>query len=279
MIPKWIPRAVSIVWSAGAVFGLFAGPPLLLKALVMVALLANVIIFVVSNSTRVGSLFWTLNTFVGWVVPSFFVMLDEVLRTAKPGDPDDVLAKIDKIGWAGNFMMNVGDVKGALVDNELKKYKPKVAVELGAHLGYSTVRFSRLLERGTKLYSVDPEPIGHAVKAALVAFAGLQDRVVPVYDYSDKFMHAMADRNEKIDFLFIDHVKEIYLKDLQLALSLGLLKPGAVVMADNVLFPGAPDYKEFVLLDPRFETTVHSTFVEYSTTTKDEVLVSIYKGE
>ena len=47
--------------------------------------------------------------------------------------------------------MNVGDVKGALVDKDIitgnlgnKKYE--VLVELGAHVGYFTIRFARLLK-------------------------------------------------------------------------------------------------------------------------------------
>lgn len=102
---------------------------------------------------------------------------------------------------------------------------------------------------------------------------------MPVYDYSDNFLRTLAEKKIQIDFLFIDHVKNLYLKDLKLALALGLLKPGTIVVADNVLKPGAPDYRAFVESDSRFETTTHHTFVEYQKGMKDIVLVSIYKGE
>ena len=36
------------------------------------------------------------------------------------------------------------------------------------------------------------------------------------------------------DFVFVDHIKDGYLSDLQLLLREGLLHPGSVVVADNL---------------------------------------------
>lgn len=41
-----------------------------------------------------------------------------------------------------HMMMNIGEAKGAIVDNEIRKMKPAVIVEIGAYSGYSTVRFA-----------------------------------------------------------------------------------------------------------------------------------------
>ena len=65
------------------------------------------------------------------------------------GDAKGVVDAIDSYCWGGKLIMNVGDVKGALVDKEiinLGDKKDKVLVELGAHIGYSTVRFARLFQ-------------------------------------------------------------------------------------------------------------------------------------
>jgi predicted O-methyltransferase YrrM len=64
----------------------------------------------------------------------------------------------------GSGAMSVGDVKGKIMDADIMKKKPAVMVELGAWIGYSTVRFARCIGCG-KLYSVDPEPMGHAIKS------------------------------------------------------------------------------------------------------------------
>jgi len=175
--------------------------------------------------------------------------------------------------------MNVGDVKGLIVDKVLQASKPKVAVELGSHCGYSTIRFAAQLKQGAMLHSVDPDPLGHAVSAKLIDFAGVSDRVKTWYGYSGDCLKTMARNGMVIDFLFLDHGSSHYLPDLQLALSLNLLREGSVVVADNVLYPGAPEYKAWVLKQSFFKSEVHSTFVEYSKTTRDEVLVSTYLGK
>ena len=52
---------------------------------------------------------------------------------------------------------------------------------------------------------------------------------------------------DHIDMLFLDHVEDLYQADLKVAMNeLGLLKSGASIVADNVLWPGAPDYRAYV---------------------------------
>ena len=67
------------------------------------------------------------------------------------------------------------------------------------------------------------------------------------------------------DMVFFD-CKECYLPDLKRFEEAGLIQPGTVVVADNVVYPGAPDFLDYVdtargayvteLLDaPRSSTT------------------------
>lgn len=46
--------------------------------------------------------------------------------------------------------------------------------------------------------------------------------------------------------LFLDHGEDMYLEDFTVSEELGLLKSGALIVADNVVRPGAPEYREFV---------------------------------
>ena len=62
---------------------------------------------------------------------------------------------------------------------------------------------------------------------------------------------ARKEEGKQIDFLFIDHVKHLYLSDLKLALELQILAKGCVVVGDNILYPGSPDYKEYMLSEGR----------------------------
>jgi catechol O-methyltransferase len=83
-----------------------------------------------------------------------------------------------------------------------------------------------------------------------------------------------------VDLVFIDHDKKAYLPDLQLILSQGWLHPGSVVVADNVRFPGAPEYRAWMQENQgkQWRTVEHETHVEYQSVIKDLVLVSEFLG-
>ena len=81
-----------------------------------------------------------------------------------------------------------------------------------------------------------------------------------------------------VDLVFLDHDKNVYLSDLGLILDQGWLRPGALVVADNVKFPGAPEYRAYMTENEgkRWRTIEHETHVEYQSVIKDLVLVSEY---
>ena len=90
----------------------------------------------------------------------------------------------------------------------------------------------------------------------------------------------MAFGANSVDLVFIDHAKEAYLPDLQRILEQGWLRPSALVVADNVKFPGAPEYRAYMVENEgkRWHTVEHETHVEYQSLIKDLVLVSQYLG-
>ncbi len=53
-------------------------------------------------------------------------MLAYVKSHAAKGDVEAVLKAVDEFGWKGQWMMNVGDKKGAILDAALEKAKPSV---------------------------------------------------------------------------------------------------------------------------------------------------------
>lgn len=71
----------------------------------------------------------------------------------------------------------------------------------------------------------------------------------------------------------------MYLSDAKLILESGTLQPGSLLVADNVLVPGAPDYLEFVENSPLFSTTRHEvTLGGPSRTMVDAISVATYLG-
>eukprot|EP00400_MALV-I_sp_L67-5_P000967 gene967-1144_t len=208
--------------------------------------------------------------------------LNEVLTKAEKNNPDSVLKAIDDYGWAGNFMINIGDVKGAILDSAVKKSNPKVAVEMGTFIGYGSVRLSRNLPPGGMLYTCDPNPVSYAVSNALINFAGLQDRVTVFYGYSQDLLKKLVLENKKIDLLFLDHLKYLYKYDMVLAENLGLLADNCTIVGDNVLFPsallGVTDFKSYILEHKKYQTVVHDTCAEYTDCLPDQVTISVRDG-
>jgi catechol O-methyltransferase len=130
------------------------------------------------------------------------------------------------------------------------------------------------------LYSVE---YNAAIARRVIDHAGVSDRVTFIVGQLGDGGHTLSRLTKELgfgkhslDLAFLDHDKNAYLPDLQRILEAEWLRPGALVVADNVRFPGAPQYREFMNAreGTRFHTEVHNTYAEYQTLIKDTVLVS-----
>lgn len=161
--------------------------------------------------------------------------------------------------------------------------REQLVVELGCYCGYSAIRISRLLKAGSKFYSIEANPKFAAIARQMIEFAGLAD-VCTVFDgkSTETLPHLpklISDHNSakngakaasltailQVDLFFIDHVKGLYLGDFKLIEELGYLKKGSTIVADNVIFPGAPDYLKHIRQKKDiYKSTFNATTVEYS---------------
>ena len=161
-----------------------------------------------------------------------------------------MLQAIDEYGRTKKYLMNVGDEKGHIVSNLIAEVKPETMIELGGYVGYSAILFGDAVRRagGKRYYSLERNPEFAAVIMCLVELAGLSDAVKVVVGPSDasiKRLHADGTL-KRIDLMFLDHYKPAYTTDLKLCEHLGLVGPGTVLAADNVIKPGNPPYLEYV---------------------------------
>jgi catechol O-methyltransferase len=136
------------------------------------------------------------------------------------------------------------------------------------------------------VYSIELAEANADIARRIWAHAGVDDRVTCVVGTigdGGRTLDALAGQGfeaGKLDFLFIDHDKAAYLDDLQSIIYRGWLHPGSIVAADNILFPGAPRYREYMQQQQgkRFNTVEHKTHAEYQTLVPDLVLESEYLG-
>ena len=210
-----------------------------------------------------------------------------VVATAAPGDPGDAIRAIDEFCYEQSFMINVGDEKGAILDAAIERAQPRRLLELGTYCGYSALRTARAMPAGAHLYSIEFNPANADVARRIVGHAGVADRVTVVVGTlgdGGRTIDALESEHGfgagSVDFVFVDHDKDAYLPDLERILGRGWLRTGAVVVADNVKFPGAPGYRDYMREHEGrdWRTTEHEAHVEYQTLIKDLVLESEYLG-
>lgn len=214
-------------------------------------------------------------------------LLRHVLATAKQGDPADVIATIDRFARERSYLINVGDEKGALLDAAARKIEARRVLELGTYCGYGAVRLGRLVGPEGRVVSVEWSPDNARIARAVVAHAGLADRVTVVTGSLGDGRTVAALEAEHglcpaaLDLVFVDHAKEVYVTDVETILGRGWLRRGGVIVADNVGIPGAPEYRAHMAANEgrRFRTIEYETHLEYQSLLKDLVLESTYLGE
>ncbi|KAM5348991.1 hypothetical protein ACJ41O_008814 [Fusarium nematophilum] len=165
------------------------------------------------------------------------------------GSPARILQAIDEFARTKKYLMNVGEDKGKIVTDLISEVKPKVMVELGGYVGYSAILFADAVRSsGGRYYSLERNPEFAAVITSLIDLAGLRSTATVVVGPSDGSLARLHSDGtlSKIDLLFLDHYKPAYVTDLKLCERLGLVAPGSVLAADNVVKPGNPPYLAYV---------------------------------
>ena len=211
-------------------------------------------------------------------------ILQRVLTTAEPGNVDDAIRIIDEFAHNDAILINIGDEKGLILDAAIKRANAQRLLELGAYIGYSALRTARVMPAGAHLYSVELSPANAAISRKVLEHAGVSDRVTivdgKIGDPATMSQLRKVFAGGKLDFAFLDHWKDAYLRDLKTIIAEGWLHSGSIVVADNVKVPGAPDYLAYMRSDngKTWRTTEHQTHVEYLGVIKDLVLESSYVG-
>jgi catechol O-methyltransferase len=154
-------------------------------------------------------------------------------------------------------MMTFQPSKIAIAKGILRSHQPvpKILVEFGCYVGSSALAWGALIKelnagdlRGCMVYTCELDPAIAKIAQDIIGLAGLNDIVEILVGRSTDSIRMLKNEGKisHIDVLFIDHWEEFYLPDLMVCEDEGLMKNGAVVLADNVDMPGAPKYLEYV---------------------------------
>ena len=205
-----------------------------------------------------------------------------VFKHAKQNNPDSVLKAMDNFAKSKRFLMNIGNEKGLLLTNELKKLGSDISVlELGCFCGYSAILMAKNLNKLGKVVSLEVNKIYAKNALEIIKYAGLKDKIIIIEGSSEKIIGTLRYR---FDFVLLDHWKNLYKRDLILIEKRGLLKSGSVIFADNVgrlisALVGSRgdsnDYLSYVRKNKNYTNANIKTYLEYSKA-EDEIEISTY---
>ncbi|PYI06509.1 S-adenosyl-L-methionine-dependent methyltransferase [Aspergillus sclerotiicarbonarius CBS 121057] len=177
--------------------------------------------------------------------------------------PSALLDLMDEFAAKQDFLISIGPDKAEKLVKLFTEENPKVVVELGGYLGYSAILFADAMRQAAKgastelrVWSLEADPLIASIAMNLIDLVGLSDIVkVVVGPAADSLKRLSAEgKLPRVDVLFLDHVEDLYRSDLEVSEQLGFLHSGALVLADNVVRPGAPAYREYVRESPKYES-------------------------
>ncbi|MEM3596715.1 MAG: class I SAM-dependent methyltransferase [Candidatus Bathyarchaeia archaeon] len=152
---------------------------------------------------------------------------------------EKVLSEIESKIKQGEFLPIVGPVRGRILVETIRKFKPKRVLEIGTFVGYSTILMGKELGSDALLITIEIDSHAAEIARNNIKRAEIPPKVKVLVGDALKIIPKLMG---KFDLVFIDAEKQQYLDYLRLVE--GKLHKGSVVIADNV--EHAPDYLDYV---------------------------------
>jgi len=222
-------------------------------------------------------------------------VLEYVLQEATRGDPFSVCEAIENFGdhvlvkgKAKLWLKIAGGVKtdvltaamagGPLGDEELQTS----VLEVGCYMGYSSTRMSIALP-GVHIASLEVDPVHVVIARNVHLVAGLQGTIDVWTGHSKEVVPRMLSRyggkgHLKFGAAFFDQKGSRYGEDMDRLWAERLLHPGAVLVADNVLKPGAPLFLYQIVNGGYHEAQIVS-MDEFAMPSEDWMSINVRKKE
>ena len=216
---------------------------------------------------------WNQDFYQQWPNAKPADIIQFVEAKAVRGDAKSVLEAMD-IFWTFYPTYNLGKTKQKILRDVEQKNRPKKLIEFGTFLGYSAIATCDELRDvdGFYLVCVEAEPLHAEVAVKLLKFSGFEeDRVAVITGSANAQIPKVKEllNKEAADQIFLDHCKPCLRPDLESLEEYGLVHKGTCVIADNVLYPGAPDYLAY--LDANgYETELKKAPFEYDRSNWDK---------
>lgn len=181
-------------------------------------------------------------------------LLQFVFQNATPGCSESVRQAIQDFATEhlvpeGGWLKVAGGTKAvALTRWAQQAPSAGYVLEVGTYIGFSAMQLVSALP-GVKIISLEVDPVHAIIARTLVAFTGLAHAVDILIGHSEDLLPQLHKRYKACEngkespmfrAVFFDQRGSRYDRDLRRLENLGLLLPGCIIIADNVLKPGSP---------------------------------------
>ena len=190
----------------------------------------------------------------------------------------DILSLLDEIGKK-QFMPSIGPIKGKIISDIIRDYKPKKILEIGSLYGYSAILIANVMssyddDDDIKVVTIEIDKNNGDIAKGNIKDAELLNRIELI---TGDALEVIPKLGYKFDLLFLDAAKNQYLQYLKLSEEANIIKNDAIIIADNVGISKNEmiDYLEYVRNSGKYKSKTVETTLEYSKDVRDAIEVSV----
>lgn len=175
-------------------------------------------------------------------------ILKYIYDSAEEGNVDSVLKAMDE--FANVYpMYKLSPEKVFFLNDQILTTRSQNILELGTFFGYSVLNIAKSMTKTSILTTIEGNSLNFEVANVIVHYAlkynsELRKRINIIQMNSDKYLESLIDKI--YDFIYLDHDKNCYLRDIKYLIDKNFLGYTVTVVADNIIYPGAPGYLEVV---------------------------------
>jgi predicted O-methyltransferase YrrM len=190
----------------------------------------------------------------------------------------DILNSLDEIGKK-QFIPSIGPVKGKIIADIIREYKPKKILEIGSLYGYSAILMASVMssyngDDDIKVVTIEINKNNGSIAKGNIKDAELLNKIELI---TGNALEVIPKLGYKFDLLFLDAEKDQYLQYLKLSEEINIIKNDAIIIADNVGISKNEmmDYLEYVRNSGKYKSKTIETTLEFSKDVRDAIEVSI----